>query len=105
MFIEKIEETKEYTNYFDNVDKAISEQHRYGFVTHETHKKVSDSFGDVYSKFTNKQFTFEVLISYVNVLAKINDYNKITGNSYDVISGLVKIGLEGLQGWIGRRFE
>ena len=94
MILDNVENTKDYMDYCNMVNEAIEQKSKYGVVSFDMHKKVSDSFGDVYSKFANKQLDFETLISLGLVVGKMNEYNQATGNAFDLPFALLKLVVE-----------
>jgi len=86
MNTEELEFVKDYTEFANNINKAIAEQRSNGRVSPETHKKVSDSFGDVFSKLANMPLN----VYSIDVICKMNDYANVTGNTFDLLTLLTK---------------
>lgn len=87
-----------YIAFCNALSDAYSEQDFFGYVSPEKARRVSDTFGDIYSKFVHVQPGFDSALLFCIVISKMNDYNLRTGNSFDFGPNLFKIIFEKVTG-------
>ena len=89
---EYLEILKDFDEFVQAVNSALQEQREYGKVSREAHKKVCDSFADVYAKqCVNHQLND---LQVMSIVEKIFEYQYLTGNSIDGGNILYKIAIE-----------